>query len=96
MEVLDFLKENIECYDRFTFDKVFRYLLSQDYNNEESKDMILWHCRLSALTFQERIYNGFYKNIRVGDKISTDLVELFNEERKKVIFNQMMKNINLN
>jgi hypothetical protein len=41
MEIEDFIEQNKVCYDRFTFDRVFKFLLLQDCSNEEAKDIIL-------------------------------------------------------
>ena len=77
--VEEFLKDNFECFDRFTFDKIFRFLLSQDFSQEDAKDLILCNCALSAIIFQERIYNGYYKKIRENEIISEDLQQFANE-----------------
>lgn len=86
-----YLDENQECFDRFTFDKIFRYLLANDMTNEEAKDTILYNCSLSAIIFQERIDNGFYKKIKAEDVISEDLqalkIEIYNEVTPKFTFN---------
>jgi hypothetical protein len=79
-EIEKYLEENKACFDRFTFDNVFRFLLANKYTHEEAKDMILYNCSLSALTFQERIHNGYYKKIKVNEKFSKDLQELINKE----------------
>jgi hypothetical protein len=76
MNVEKFLIENQRCYDRFTFDKVFRFLLSNDFTDEEAKDIILFNCSLSTLVFQERINNYYYKTIKVNEEISGDLLDL--------------------
>ena len=81
-----FLAKYRECYDRFTFDDLFRFLLSQGFDAEETKDIILNHCQLSALVFQERIENYFYQKISLGEKMSADLLELINEIYKKHFF----------
>jgi len=85
MEITEFLSKNYLCYDRFTFDKIFRKLLLNDYSHEEAKDIILNNCSLSSLVLQERIYNSYYKRINIEEKISADLLKLKNE-----IFNQKM------
>lgn len=77
MELEDYLENNRECYDRFTFDKIFRYLLSLDFSDDEAKDIILYNCSHSALVLQERIENGFYK--KITSETSKDLQELKNE-----------------
>ena len=84
-------QENIKCFDRFTFDKVFRRLLSEGYSHEEAKDLILFNCSLSAIIFQERIDNSFYKEIRVDETISSDLLQM-----KQEIFNSFIAKHKLN
>ncbi len=79
MDLDNFFEQNHKCYDRFTFDRIFKILLLNDYSNEESKDLILFNCAVSSIIFQERIDNNFYKKIKVEDLISTDLQELKNE-----------------
>jgi hypothetical protein len=74
-----YLVENRECFDRFTFDKIFRFLLTNQYSHEEAKDIILYNCSLSAIIFQERIDNGYYKIIKVNEQMSKDLLILKNE-----------------
>ncbi|MCK9452577.1 MAG: hypothetical protein M0Q90_12865 [Bacteroidales bacterium] len=85
MEITEFLSKNYLCYDRFTFDKIFRKLLLNDYSHEEAKDIILNNCSLSSLVLQERVYNSYYEQINVEEEISADLLNLKNE-----IFNQKM------
>jgi len=87
--VEEFLKDNFECFDRFTFDKIFRFLLSQDFSQEDAKDLILCNCALSAIIFQERIYNDYYKRITESEFISEDLQQLEIE-----IFNKRFLNLN--
>lgn len=74
-----YLLENQICYDRFTFDNIMRFLLSNDYTHEEAKDLILFNCCLSLIIFQERIDNNYYKQIKISDTISEDLLMLTNE-----------------
>lgn len=74
-----YLLENQICYDRFTFDNIMRFLLSNDYTHEEAKDLILFNCCLSLIIFQERIDNNYYKQIKITDTISEDLLVLTNE-----------------
>lgn len=90
MEIEDFIEQNKECYDRFTFDKVFKFLLLQDYSNEEAKDAILFNCSLSAIIFQERMDNEFYKKITIDDEISEDLKIMRNEIFNSVIPKQYL------
>jgi len=77
-EIEVFLKEHEICYDRFTFDKIFRFLLKNDFEPEDAKDVILHNCSLSALVFQERIHSRYYYKIGVEDEISEDLLALKN------------------
>ena len=50
----DYIKENYEVFDRFTFDNLFKRLLADGYDNEEAKDIIVCNCALSTLVMQER------------------------------------------
>jgi len=91
MSIEDFLEQNKECFDRFSFDRVFKFLLSETYSHEDAKNLILFNCRLSAIVFQERINNGFYKAISEDDPISSDL-----QEMKNRIFNSLISKHILN
>jgi hypothetical protein len=73
-----------EIYDRFSFDNLFRLLLNNEFE-EEALDFILCNCSLSALVFQERIYNKYYLKISTEDTISDDLVALRNRIFKEEI-----------
>lgn len=79
-EDLDFLndfqkdKNNLYIvYDRFTFDNLFRLLLVNDFDHEDALSFILANCSLSALVFQERIYNKKYRKLSAEDALSADL-----------------------
>jgi hypothetical protein len=74
--------------DRFTFDNKFRYLLKNKFSNEEAKEFLMNNYSLSALVFQERIENEFYKNILPSEIISKDLLELKNEIVKNNFLNK--------
>ena len=50
-------------YDRFTFDNLFRALLKEDFEPEDALNFILCTCSLSAIIFEERIYNKYYLTI---------------------------------
>ena len=82
------MEKNYKVYDRFTFDKLFRTLLAEGYDNEEAKDIILYNCALSALVFQERLYNGYYLKMKAGDVIAPDLLNIFREELNKAVYNK--------
>lgn len=96
MTIEAFLKKHEICYDPFTFDKIFRFLLRNDFDHEDAKDLILYNCSLSALVLQERIHNRFYKKIKEDEEISKDLLELKNEVVKnhieKIITDALNKN----
>ena len=57
-----------EIYDRFSFDNLFRLLLNSGFENDEALDFILCNCSLSALVFQERIYNKYYLNLNMSSR----------------------------
>ncbi len=78
-DIEKYLSKNQECFDRFTFDNIFRCLLQQGASNEEAKDIILFNCSLSAIIFQERIDNDYYKSISVFDASSKDLQQLITD-----------------
>lgn len=52
-----------KIYDRFSFDAFFKLLLDSGLEPEEVLYFILSNCALSALVFQERIYNKYYLKI---------------------------------
>jgi len=81
----NYLKENYKVYDRFTFDKVFRFLLSNGYQREETKDIIMHNCTLSALVSQERIHNEYYYKISLDEEVSEDLMELMNKAKENIL-----------
>ena len=78
-ETIDFLEKNQICYDRFTFDKIMRFLLTKEYTHEEAKDTILFNCVLSGLVLQERIHNLYFEEISVEQLIADDLADLRDE-----------------
>lgn len=78
-DVESFFEKHWKCYDRFTFDNIFKQLLAEGFDNEEAKDMILFNCSLSALVLQERIDNEYYLSISPDQGLSQDLIELINE-----------------
>jgi len=92
-EIIKYLEEHRECYDRFTFDANMQYLLEQGFDHEEAKDLILSHCEMSALTFQERIHNDYYLKISVNGMVSDDLMEEL-LEKKRVSLNVSLRNSN--
>ena len=79
----DYIEDNYEVFDRFTFDCLFKRLLADSYGNEEAKDVILYNCSLSVLVMQERLDNGYYLKIRDDDVIAPDLLELYLEYKVK-------------
>lgn len=81
----DYIKNNYEVFDRFTFDHLYRNLLADGYDYEEAKDIIMTNCALSALVLQERIHNEYYYRISVDEKISKDLIEFMNEIAEEIM-----------
>jgi hypothetical protein len=77
-------KELIELYDRFSFDKLLRSLLIEGYEAEDALNFILNNCKLSALVFQERIYNKYYRRISIDETMSDDLKKLRQEIFNKI------------
>ena len=72
----DYIKDNYEVFDRFTFDYLFKRLLADGYDNEEAKDIILYNCALSTIVTQERIDNEYYWEISESDTTAPDLLQL--------------------
>lgn len=84
----DYIKENYEVCDRFTFDYLFKRLLADGYDNEEAKDIILYNCALSTLVMQERLYNEYFWEISVDDIIAPDLLDMYREAFNKAVFDK--------
>lgn len=85
----DYVKENYEAFDRFTFDYLFKRLLADGYDHEEAKDIILYNCAPSTLVTQERIDNDYYLEISVDDEIAPDLMALKEEILTKMLFERI-------
>jgi len=94
MELENYIKDNYEVYDRFTFDRLFRNLLIAGYDHDEAKDIIIYNCALSTLVMQERIFNNHYYKISIDEEMSEDLIELRNEILNKysIKINKGLKN----
>jgi len=84
----NYIKENYEVFDRFTFDYLFKRLLADGYDNEEAKDIILYNCALSTIVTQERIDNEYYLEISVDDVIAPDLLDIYREAFNKAVSNK--------
>jgi hypothetical protein len=56
-------------YEIFSFDNFFRLLLKSGLNHEEALNFVFANCSLSALVWQERIYNRKYKLLSGNDAI---------------------------
>jgi hypothetical protein len=82
-----YIKEYPDVFDRFTLDYLFKRLLADGYDNEESKDIILYNCALSTLVTQERIDNDYYLEISISDGMAPDLLDMYREEFNKAVFN---------
>ena len=76
--ILENFKKNseglYEIYDRFSFDNLFRLLLNNSYEDDEALDFILCNCSLSAIVFQERIYNKYYLRPSTGNTLKFNLL----------------------
>jgi hypothetical protein len=83
-ELLGYVRENYEVFDRFTFDYLFKKLLADGYENEQAKDIILYNCALSLLVMQERLDNKYYLKMKATDGIAPDLLAMLHEELMKV------------
>ena len=83
-DLLGYVRENYEVFDRFTFDYLFKRLLADGYDNEEAKDVILYNCSLSALVMQERLDNEYYLKMKATDGIAPDLLAMLHEELMRV------------
>jgi len=84
----NYIRDNYEVFDRFTFDYLFKRLLADGYDNEEAKDIILYNCALSTLVMQERLYNEYYLKISVDSRMAPYLLDMYREEFKKAVFNK--------
>ena len=80
-------ENNINVFDRFTFDYLFKRLLKEGSDHKEAKDTIVYNCELSALVLQERIYNKYYLKINECDIISEDLKEFVND----IVYSEVKK-----
>jgi hypothetical protein len=87
-ELLDYVKQNYEVFDRFTFDYLFKRLLADGYDNEQAKDVILYNCALSLLVMQERLDNDYYLKMKADDVIAPDLLDLYCEVFIKILANR--------
>ena len=84
----DYIRDNYEVFDRFTFDYLFKRLLADGFDDEEAKDTILYNCALSTIVTQERIDNEYYLEITVDDGMAPDLLDVYREEFNKAVFNK--------
>lgn len=61
--------------------------MSDGYDHEEAKDMILYNCALSLLVIQERFDNDYYLQMDADSGLAPDLLNLYLEEQIKRITN---------
>jgi hypothetical protein len=73
---LDFLKEFPKnendmfiVYECFTFDNLFRLLLTDGFDHEDALMFMLAHCSMSAYVFQERLHNKKYRKLSAEDAL---------------------------
>lgn len=71
--------------DRFAFDYLFRRFLKRGVDKTQVLNYILNKYSISALVFQERIENRYYRKIKTQEKISKDLLQ-FEDEVFRVQF----------
>ncbi len=69
-------------YDRYTFDDLFRLLLKNGFDDEESLCFVLSNCSLSALVFPERFHNMRYMDLSPEDALHVALAS----RRARVIY----------
>ena len=82
--------------DRFAFDSLFRKLLKTELKDkEEVLNYILTCYFLSAMVFQERVENKYYRKIKIDKEISGDLLELRKEYLWKGLSNSYKKQYEL-
>lgn len=60
-------------YELYTFDNLFRLVLKNGFDHQESLHFILGNCSLSALVFQERIHNMRYRELLAKDALPASL-----------------------
>jgi len=77
-QILKNFKKNTEglyeIHDRFSFDNLFRFLLNNSFEDDEALNSILCNCSLSAIVFQERIYNKYYLRPSTGNTLKLNLL----------------------
>ena len=83
-----YIKDNYEVFDRFTFDDLFKRLLADGYDHEDTRNVIMYNCALSTLVTQERVDNDYYLEISVDDRMAPDLLDMYREAFKKAVFNK--------
>jgi len=67
-------------YDRFSFDELYKLLLESGMDDETALCFICFHCSLSAIVFQERIHNKYYKQIMPNKfNLRNDLVRIWEQ-----------------
>jgi len=79
-----------EIYDRFSFDNLFRLLLNSSFEDDEALDFVLCNCSLSAIVFQERIYNKYYLSLSTENTTSDDLVALRSQSLFELVANRYL------
>ena len=76
-QILKNFKKNTEVlyeiHDIFSFDNLFRSLLNNSFEDDEALNFILCNCSLSAIVFQERIYNKYYLRLSTGNTLKLNL-----------------------
>lgn len=74
MNFLKYFPKNSEgmhiVYEIYSFENLFRLLLKEGYDHEDALMFVLTSCSLSALVFQEGIYNKSYLKLSAEDALS--------------------------
>jgi len=60
-------------YEMYSFNNFFRLLLKRGYNNERALEFVLTNCSLSAVVFQEGIFNKKYLDIKSEEALSPEV-----------------------
>lgn len=89
MRYLKYFPKNSEglyvIYELYSFDNLFRLLLKNGLNHEDSLNFVLFNCSLSALVFQGRIHNKYYRRLSVKDAICPKLAS----RKSRLIFDML-------
>lgn len=66
---------NYPCWTPPAFDQIMRYLFRKGFDRQAALELIVVHCDLSALTWQERVHNRAYQHVTKRAPKGWDLTE---------------------